>query len=267
MTSEIDRQIRSPQCTVKRVSIIIELTKPKIYDTFRVQLTLQTDKNCRRSDEHIPPEWIVVNDDYPLLVPIKDDSDEYRTILEDFREIKMKHLIQHIRIERIQNRRLYCQYQAEKQYLEEQLKEDTERRLFHGFANQKKTIESITKHGFDRSLASYSHGKCRLTDQCTDLHSVFRPHVRQGCLFLHSSDGKSQVYGGGQNHQGAHAIRLFGVTRQEHTGPCPYAHLSIWIPFNNEQGFHLCRISGCSGLRSILDLLQMILQFSSTSLP
>ena len=159
MTSEIDRQIRSPQCSVKRVSIIVEANKQTIFDTFRVQLRIQTDKNCQRSEEHIPLEWIVVNDDYPLCVSITEDSDEYRSILEDFRELKTKYLFQNFRVERIQNRRLYRQYQAEKEYLEQQLNKDTERRLFHGCPNRKNAIQSIIENGFDRSLAGNHFGK------------------------------------------------------------------------------------------------------------
>lgn len=159
MTSEADRQTRSSYCTVKQVLIIIKPERQTIYNIFRTQLKIQTSFNRRRMDEQIPDDWITIDNDFPLHVPLSESSEEYRSILEDFHELKTKHLIQKVRIERIQNRRLFRQYQVEKEYMIHQLKQDTECRLFHGCPNKPTILESIMKQGFNRSLAGKHWGK------------------------------------------------------------------------------------------------------------
>ena len=158
MLFEVDQILQSRKSTVEHISVIIEETKQEVYEIFKHQLDVQKASRCAMKNEDLPIEWTSIDGQYPLRVLLSPSSEEYCSILKALRETMSATQTQSARVERIQNPRLYRHYQLEKKYLHEELKKETERRLFHGCPNETNTLESIMKNGFDRSLAGQHYG-------------------------------------------------------------------------------------------------------------
>jgi hypothetical protein len=159
MLFEVDKILREKSSTVENVSIVIEHTKLAIYDTFKKQLELQTASGGVPMHSDLPIEWSIQDDKYPLRIALIPSSEEYRSILKALRKTLPETHTQSVFIERIQNTRWYLQYQLEKKYLFDELKQETECRLFHGCPNRGDALESIIRNGFDRCLAGKNCGK------------------------------------------------------------------------------------------------------------
>jgi hypothetical protein len=174
MVSEAYNQVRFSIPDIKRISFIIEPKKTTIFDIFCYYLK---PKECyaeiQSFSDVLIPGWEVMNGKYPLRVDVSASSEEYRTILRDFQSTMLTSKVKsNIRIERIQNERLYRQYQIEKRHFYDELKRNTEMTLYHGCHNNNAKLQSIMEQGLDRSRAGEINGKTRhLTYMCI---KVFR---------------------------------------------------------------------------------------------
>jgi len=161
MISETYHQFQIDISTIQRVSFIIEQQKQAVYDMFQQYHKLKQyfSENRLRSDR-LPSYWAAKNTEYPIQFDIPMKSEEYQTISTEFvLSMSAEHTVNVTRIQRIQNKRLYRQHLIEKIHFEDILKQDTQRILYHGCANDKKIHQSIIEHGFDRSRAGTVHGK------------------------------------------------------------------------------------------------------------
>ena len=161
MISEVYYQLQQDLCTIKRVSFIIEQQKQIVYDTFYQYHKLKEyfSESPLRSDG-LPICWQMQYKTCSMSVDLDASSEEYQTISDDFvSSISTIGNVDVVRIQRIQNERLYRQHLIEKKHFDDLLKQDAQRLLYHGCSNDNKILQSIIEHGFDRSRAGRANGK------------------------------------------------------------------------------------------------------------
>ena len=167
MVSEAHNQVRLSIPDIKRISFIIEPKKKSpIFDIFSYYLKpKESYAEIQSFSDVLISGWEVINGKYPLRVDVPTSSEEYRTILSNFQSTMLPNKVKsNIRIERIQNERLYRQYQIEKKHFYDKLKQNTEMTLYHGCQNDSAKLQSIMEQGLDRSRAGEIHGiTCHLT--------------------------------------------------------------------------------------------------------
>lgn len=118
----------------------------------------------------LPKTWSKMHENELFkLVVLQENSEEYIRVVNNF----TTSFGRIIRVERVQNARLYQQYEIHKLYLKKKNSSENEKILFHGTSNT--NISSICKFGFNRSYcgvngvaygkgvyfalnSSYSHG-------------------------------------------------------------------------------------------------------------
>ncbi|CAF4917197.1 unnamed protein product [Rotaria sp. Silwood1] len=127
---------------------------------YAVQAQCKTIAFPALATDELIPGWEVINDQYPMRVHLSPSSEEYRSVLRSFRAtISATKTNDNIRIERIQNERLYRQYQIEKKHFYKMLQKDTQKTLYHGCPNDDAKLQSIMEQGLDRSRAGDANGK------------------------------------------------------------------------------------------------------------
>ncbi|CAF1031890.1 unnamed protein product [Adineta ricciae] len=98
----------------------------------------------------LPVNWQCQSNNCSRFV-LNEDTEEYKSIKQSFDQT-MLNLYKSIKsIERIQNQRWYKQYAAHRDAMNERLKENTERRLFHGC--NETAANSIIEECFNRAFA------------------------------------------------------------------------------------------------------------------
>ncbi|CAF4000108.1 unnamed protein product [Rotaria sp. Silwood1] len=142
-----------------------------------------------------------------MRVHLSPSSEEYRSVLRSFRAtISATKTNDNIRIERIQNERLYRQYQIEKKHFYKMLQKDTQKTLYHGCPNDDAKLQSIMEQGLDRSRAGdangvvYGHG-VYFSTKASESHRYTVPSPKTGertmfvCSVLigKSTRGNSQI--------------------------------------------------------------------------
>ena len=88
---------------------------------------------------------------------LNEDTEEYKSIKQLFDQTMFNRYKSIKSIERIQNQRWYKQYAAHRDAMNERLKENTERRLFHGCSET--AANSIIEECFNRAFAGVN-GVC-----------------------------------------------------------------------------------------------------------
>ncbi len=101
----------------------------------------------RHTDFNLPEYWQVQSDNVSQF-EVKVDSDEYREIRALFDKTIADKCKEIVRIDRIQNKQWYMQYNAYKSFSP---KKDTERKLFHGCPQN--SAQLIINSFFNRSFA------------------------------------------------------------------------------------------------------------------
>ncbi|MCJ8745997.1 hypothetical protein PDJAM_G00136690 [Pangasius djambal] len=96
-------------------------------------------------------------DDYSLLSDVPDavrlekDSVEYNEVAEEFYNgLSEQNKVQIIKVEKLMNRLLYSQYRLKKADMEQKVRGDVERTLYHGTSES--SVREICIHGFNRSF-------------------------------------------------------------------------------------------------------------------
>ncbi len=160
MLSETDKQLQRVTSNIKHVSFVIEKNKQIVYDAFYEYFKKNVPPiDDKLKDDGLPPHWKATNGTYFLRVDVPALSTEYRKVLGEFERTMSTTSAVCVRIERIQNERLYCQYQIEKKHLYDILNQDTEQTLYHECLHNETNLQSIMKDGFNRSLADTRTGK------------------------------------------------------------------------------------------------------------
>ena len=107
----------------------------------------KTRKVIRHSDFNLPQNWVVQSENVAQFA-LQVDSQEYKEIVTFFHQTMSKLYTQIIRIDRIQSKQWYMQYNTYKQF---STKKDTERKLFHGCP--KESADKIIESFFNRTFA------------------------------------------------------------------------------------------------------------------
>ncbi|KAL3863199.1 hypothetical protein ACJMK2_004965 [Sinanodonta woodiana] len=115
---------------------------------------LRKDK-IKDSVSEMPPQWDPMDKDNLKLILLQPASKEYTDVVSLFMAtVKKENTTASVpisKIERIQNRTLYAQYQSKKKLIDEMNPGQTnEMDLWHGTAGQ--AVDSINVHGFNRSF-------------------------------------------------------------------------------------------------------------------
>lgn len=161
MISEAYHQFQLGISNIKHVSFIIEQEKQTVYDTFHYYHKLKEYfSDSRLRNNGLPLHWQTGNNTCSKRINLPESSAEYKMISDDFiSSMSTVSITNVVRIQRIQNERLYQQHSIEKKHLDDMLKQDTQRILYHGCANDNKILQSIIEHGFDRNRAGKAHGR------------------------------------------------------------------------------------------------------------
>lgn len=133
------------------IKIVVHPSQENVYDEFCRKLTLAPDApSSLPSDHQVPATWekSAENKKRILLQP---NSDEFKSVSQNFLQSIRNQCSTILRIERIQNERWYIQYSIHHQDFQRRLNADTERRLFHGCPQA--TADAIIETGFNRSYA------------------------------------------------------------------------------------------------------------------
>ncbi|XP_047012139.1 poly(ADP-ribose) polymerase family member 14-related sequence 1 isoform X2 [Ictalurus punctatus] len=103
-----------------------------------------------RDTENFPKEWVVMASNEPhKICPLQISSKEYNDVLGHFRKTCNNNVL---KIERIQNPRMWKNYQNNKQHMELMNgHQNNEKMLFHG--TREESISHINQNGFNRSYA------------------------------------------------------------------------------------------------------------------
>jgi hypothetical protein len=116
-----------------------------------------------KSAEHQLPSTWEQSTENELRFVLSKNTDEYKSIVINFDQTMKDKYTQIIQIERIQNKRWFIQYLAHSRDFKRRLKNDTEKRLYHGCAQQ--AANSIIEDCFNRSYAG-AHGElCLVFDK------------------------------------------------------------------------------------------------------
>ena len=167
MLADVKNQLTNSDTSLI-VKFIIRHEQNDIYDVFRDQMSIISDATDAATldwldhgiaaSSHsnvgfnlsLPSTWECGRDGQNSFI-LDVSSDEYKEVLGKFQPTMMGSYSKIIRIERIQNERCYLQFKIHRQGLREELKNDTEKVLFHGCPEQ--ACRLIIKHGFNRNFA------------------------------------------------------------------------------------------------------------------
>ncbi|CAF1415425.1 unnamed protein product [Rotaria sordida] len=183
MIREVKKQIetRNLSCLVK---FIIEPYRQNIYDEFCKQLF---SSNFHTSMEfHLPATWQISKENKKRHIVSK-DTDEYKSIFNQFDEAMKKGYKKIIKIERIQNERWFMQYTAHWTDFKKRLNKDTEKRLYHGCREEAANL--IIEDCFNRSFAGV-HGTIYgvgvyFSSNAAYSHQYTNPNsLEERCMFL-----------------------------------------------------------------------------------
>lgn len=142
----------------------------------------------RHADFHLPEYWDVQMDNVKRF-SVKIDSDEFRGIHALFDKTMAGMYMTIIRIERIQNKPWYMQYNSYKSFSS---KKDTERKLFHGCPQQ--SADLIIHSFFNRSFAGINGNFINSINTFVKKRLFYsRCCLRARCVFLSQCQLQSWV--------------------------------------------------------------------------
>jgi hypothetical protein len=159
MIGELCRQLLISGPKSATISLVIEPTKLNLLKVFRDQYRCHLIELGRSKLPVVPSTWTQENGQYLLRVQIQSSSNEYEEVERQFNMTMRLTSTRIARIERIQNPKLYEQYQIEKEFLSNKLNQETEEFLFHGSTMNEEQLTSIITNGFDRSRAGERSGR------------------------------------------------------------------------------------------------------------
>ncbi|NXI15503.1 PAR14 polymerase, partial [Irena cyanogastra] len=108
------------------------------------------DKSEDQKSTVLPPTWDPMENERLKIVELKPDSKEYKDVQERFLQTCQLYKIE--KIERVQNRYFWKNYQIKKCEMDKKNgNRNNERLLFHGTSQE--SLSFINKHGFNRSFA------------------------------------------------------------------------------------------------------------------
>ncbi|XP_073490601.1 protein mono-ADP-ribosyltransferase PARP14-like [Aquarana catesbeiana] len=111
--------------------------------------TLKLQRNSKHGKLDVPQHWDPMNNDNVKVVPLGASSQEFIDVDTQFKKTCQMRVI---KIERIQNRHLWINYQIKKQSIDDKNGSTTnEKQLFHGLDSN--TVNSVNHNGFNRSYA------------------------------------------------------------------------------------------------------------------
>ncbi|CAF1407831.1 unnamed protein product [Adineta ricciae] len=165
------------------VYFIVQSRDSIVFNKFAEQLKLLNSRPQSSARRPITPRKPSAKDNAPVFERrvLDPSSDVYKEVVQQFRKtISDQHCKQIVRIENIRNKRWYRQYLAERDDFNHRLKENTERRLFHGCSE--KAADGIMKEFFNRGFAgshgvSYGQG-CYFSSNASYSHTYATPNEK-----------------------------------------------------------------------------------------
>ncbi|XP_068102339.1 protein mono-ADP-ribosyltransferase PARP14-like [Hyperolius riggenbachi] len=108
-----------------------------------------------KHEQSIPSTWVEMKDSNLQVVPLSSTSQEYQGVQTQFAQTCQMKII---KIDRIQNKSLWLNYQIKKRSIDEKNRNlNNEMQLFHG--TDAKTIDHVNNNGFNRSYAGKTDAK------------------------------------------------------------------------------------------------------------
>ncbi|XP_073490608.1 protein mono-ADP-ribosyltransferase PARP14-like isoform X2 [Aquarana catesbeiana] len=133
-----------------KYTVIVELKTAKDPKGNSVELQ----RNDKHEQKSLPSHWMEMKNSSMEVVQLVPKSEEYIKVQTEFEK---SCLMKIIKIERIQNKPLWLNYEIKKSSIEDKNKMESERLLFHG--TDAKAIDNVNKNGFNRSYAGKNDAK------------------------------------------------------------------------------------------------------------
>ncbi|CAF3433373.1 unnamed protein product [Rotaria socialis] len=137
------------------ITFVIQPSHQEVFDAF------QRAQASTLAVSVLPHMWTYTNEQRTLRLPLKINTVEYNTIINEFNKTMFGQYTRINRIERIQNERWHKQYMLHRADFKKSLKMNTEKFLYHGCPDV--ATSSIIQDYFNRSFAGkngtlYGHG-------------------------------------------------------------------------------------------------------------
>ncbi|XP_068102336.1 protein mono-ADP-ribosyltransferase PARP14-like isoform X2 [Hyperolius riggenbachi] len=140
-----DRQSLSIDIAGAKYTVIVELNIAR--DSRGNQTKIE--RKPKHGQLELPQHWDPMPNENVKLVPLAAGSKEYTDVETEFRKTCAMRIV---KIERVQNRHMWINYQIKKQSIDEKNgTTNNEMRLFHGLDGS--TVKSVNHNGFNRSYA------------------------------------------------------------------------------------------------------------------
>ena len=174
------------------VSSSLPITKVSVHNDFS-QVTYRVSLDNHDAHSYPLPSTWEKHAGTTKRVVVPTGSSEYNSVASQFTQSIQGHCQQIVRIERIQNARSYMQYVAHSKDFSDRLRDDTERRLFHGCPHT--AADAIIDDCFNRSYAGVNgeyrasvhvdgNGLFDLQGRCTGLGCISRRRRRTVMVML-----------------------------------------------------------------------------------
>ncbi|KAM4626659.1 protein mono-ADP-ribosyltransferase PARP14-like [Discoglossus pictus] len=143
-----EKKIQSITIDVHGVDYTVNMELKTAMDPMGKQIQIERVPKHGQSID-LPPHWDLMNNDQLKVVPLKPGAAEYTDISKLFAQSCQMRII---KIERIQNRALWLNYQIKKQSIDiKNGNTNNEKQLFHGTAPE--AIKNVNHNGYNRSFA------------------------------------------------------------------------------------------------------------------
>ncbi|MCI4391759.1 hypothetical protein PGIGA_G00138000 [Pangasianodon gigas] len=188
------------------------------------------------------------NDDYSLLSDVPDavrlekDSEEYNEVAAEFYNgLSEQNKVQIIKVEKLMNRLLYSQYRLKKADMEQKVRGDVERTLYHGTSES--SVKEICIHGFNRSFCgknatAFGQGVYFAVKSSYSLSDTYSPPNADGHKFIFVARVLTGDFTQGKHDMRAAPLREgSGMPMRFHSVVDNVKEPSLFVIFNDTQAY------------------------------
>ncbi|NXX29663.1 PAR14 polymerase, partial [Nicator chloris] len=232
---------KTVEVTIGEQTYTVDMERKTAVDAQGRQIPIiRVDKSEDQKSTALPPTWDHMENEQLKIVELKPDSREYKDVQERFLQTCQSLKIE--KIERVQNRYLWKNYQIKKCEIDKKNgNRNNERLLFHG--TSEKSVTFINKGGFNRSYAgvhaaNFGNGTYFAVNASYSANDIYSKPDANGKKYMYSarvlvgeySLGKKGSITPAQKNV-SNSVDLFDSSTDN------MAHPSMFIIFNDIQAY------------------------------
>ncbi|XP_071978246.1 protein mono-ADP-ribosyltransferase PARP14-like isoform X2 [Engystomops pustulosus] len=160
---------------------------------------MKIERVSKHGQSELPSRWTPMSGSQVMAVPVSPGGQEYQEVEAEFRKSCQMKIV---KIERIQNKDLWLNYQIKKQATDTKNRTtNNERRLFHG--TDSSTIKTVNNNGFNRSYAGknaacYGNGTYFAVNSNYSAHDQYSKPDANGLKYMYLARVLTGVFCKGQ---------------------------------------------------------------------